>query len=129
VFSGSLGEQHQALVDDLGREEGGEILNIMRRAERIHVDRNDIETSKAAQKLQPLARRQPASARCRNSRSTGWVKDVHVEAQINRPPPQLRTQFRGAHIAREHLGSGFLEVVSTESAQAGTAQNRGYRVF
>jgi hypothetical protein len=101
------------------------ILNIMRRADRIHVDRNDIETSKAAQKPQPLARRQPASARCRNSRST----DVHVEAQINRPPPQLRTQFRGAHIPREHLGSGFLEVVSTESAQAGTAQNRGYRVF
>jgi hypothetical protein len=58
--------------------EGGEILNIMRRADRIHVDRNDIETSKAAQKLQPLARRQPASAR--------WVIDHQVSARARRFP-------------------------------------------
>jgi hypothetical protein len=52
-------EQHQALIDDLGRKKRGHILHIVRWTDRVHVDRYDIETGKAAQKLDALARRQP----------------------------------------------------------------------
>jgi hypothetical protein len=39
-----LAEQRQALRDDLGRKEGAHILNIMRWADSIRVNRNDIAT-------------------------------------------------------------------------------------
>ena len=37
-----MAEQRQALRDDLGRKEGAHILNIMRWADSIRVNRNDI---------------------------------------------------------------------------------------
>jgi hypothetical protein len=55
-------EQHQALIDDLGRKKRGHILHIVRWTDRVHVHRYDIETEKAAQKLDALARRQTTPA-------------------------------------------------------------------
>jgi Asp-tRNA(Asn)/Glu-tRNA(Gln) amidotransferase A subunit family amidase len=48
VSAGLLAEQYQALIDYLGGKEGGQILDIMRWADRVHINRNDIETGKAA---------------------------------------------------------------------------------
>src|SRR5262249_40910043 len=93
VSGGLMTEQYQALIDDLGREESGQVLDIMRRADRVYVNRNDIETGKPAYQLNALARRKATPAWCRNSRRAGWVKDVHVEAQINRTVLQLLMQF------------------------------------
>ena len=52
-----MAEQRQALRDDLGRKEGAHILNIMRWADSIRVNRNDIETGKAACPRAPTGRR------------------------------------------------------------------------
>ena len=65
VSAGLLAEQHQALIDNLGCKKRGHIPHIVRRADRVHVDRNDVETDKAAQKLDALARRQATPARRR----------------------------------------------------------------
>ena len=65
VSAGLLAEQHEALIDNLGCKKRGHIPHIVRRADRVHVDRNDIETDKAAQKLDALARRQATPARRR----------------------------------------------------------------
>jgi hypothetical protein len=61
-------EQHQALIDDLGRKKRGHIPHIVRWTDRVHVDRYDIETGKAAQKLDALARRQTPQLLSRSGR-------------------------------------------------------------
>jgi Adenylate and Guanylate cyclase catalytic domain len=61
-----LAEQRQALRHDLGRKEGAHILNIMRWADSIRVNRNDIETGKAACPRAPTGRRGLATGMPRN---------------------------------------------------------------
>jgi hypothetical protein len=94
-----------------------------------------------ADRVQSTAMTSTAARPRRNSSASGADRPPQLSAQCRmsqRRPcrgtdkpdgPSVSCDFREAHIPREHLGSGFREVVSTGSAQAGTAWNRGCSVF
>jgi len=56
-------QQHQAFMDHLHRERGRHVLAVVRRAHRVHVDRDDVEAGEPAEELEAFAREQAAPAR------------------------------------------------------------------
>ena len=68
-------EQDQRLVDHVGAEVRGHAVHVLRRADRVDVDRDDVEVAEAAQQVDALARRavRPRSA-CRRPGATEGSK-------------------------------------------------------